>query len=202
MFAVELTPPLAEEAAGEIEEVIASIESSTKEESLKKDCLKRDGFRCVYSGAYDMASTKASLVDVPTHLPVAKTECAHIIPFALGKFDDSRAIETRNKATIWFAIHRYFPALKGKIHAGNINQRENAFTLASSIHRSFGDYDLTFWPQSKVCLIIYFFFIIRKSLIHFWYTGRLVRSAFRWKPPFHYPAQVRRCNNTIRPRRP
>ena len=150
-----MTPPLAEEAAEKIEVAMESIKFSTKKDQkdLKNDCLVRDGFRCIYSGFYDKASVKASLVNVPAGLPVDATECAHIMPLALGKFDDSKAVETRNNTTIWFAIHRYFPALKGKIHAGNINQRANAITLIPSAHKQFGDYDLTFWPKSHVCFM-------------------------------------------------
>lgn len=130
------------------------IETSTRadQERLKIQCLERDGFRCVYSGAYDMDSVKNSLVHLPPGAAGATlTECAHIIPFGLGSFDENNIVQVQNQATIWHAIHRYFPALAGKIEAGNINQVENAITLDPSVHAMFGRYSLTFWPQSQVC---------------------------------------------------
>jgi hypothetical protein len=177
-----VTPSPAEEA-DEIEEAMQHIESSTRQGqgALKKNCLKRDGFKCIYSGAYDWPSVKGSLVNAPKGHPVTPTECAHIIPFALGKFDDSKAVETRNKATIWSAIYRYFPALEGKINAENINQSANAIALNPATHKAFGDYNLTFWPQSQVSLysfISFFFFMLSKVLIKLltfiWCIGRLV----------------------------
>jgi hypothetical protein len=182
----ELTPSLAEEAAEEIADAMQFIESSTRADQklLNTECLRRDGFRCVFSGAYDRASHKASLVQVPAGQTACHTECAHIIPFALGKFDESKGIQCQNKATIWFAIHRYFPSLKGKIHAGNINQPANAITLDPSIHKEFGAYDLSFWPQSQVSLLLSNPYFSRRARFPNLspITGPVVRNAL------HYPS--------------
>jgi hypothetical protein len=151
---VEITPSPVLESADEITNAIHSTDSSTRadQKQLKAQCLMRDGFRCVFSGEYDMTSYKAKLVQPPpdSSPTCTFTECAHIIPFALGNFDESKAIECQNKATIWYAIHRYFPSLKGKLHAGNINQPANAITLDPSVHSNFGAYCLSFWPQGPV----------------------------------------------------
>lgn len=81
----------------------------------------------------------------------AYVECAHIIPFALGSFDEADSVQTRNKSIIWFAIRRYFPEIQHKIDARSINQRGNAMTLNLDTHRAFGAYQICFLPQGMVC---------------------------------------------------
>jgi hypothetical protein len=99
---------------------------------------------------------KKKRVTLPQNARFGGTECAHIIPFALGNFDDKDSLETENKALIWWTLHRYFPALRGKIDAASINQPGNAVTLFSETHDIFGDFELAFWPQENapVCLTI------------------------------------------------
>lgn len=46
------------------------------------------------------------------------------------------------KATVWWAMYRYFPFLKGKIGADSINQPGNAMTLWLDAHDQFGTYDI------------------------------------------------------------
>jgi hypothetical protein len=59
----------------------------------------------VLLGVYDKVRVKASLVNAPVGQPVASTECANIVPFALGKFDDSKQLSPANNATILTTIH-------------------------------------------------------------------------------------------------
>ncbi|KIH90929.1 hypothetical protein SPBR_00979 [Sporothrix brasiliensis 5110] len=128
---------------------MTTIETSTRAEQtmLRNDCLRRDGYRCVFSGMWDIGATAKGIAHpLPTDLE-CYVECAHILPFALGVFDESDAVQTRNKAIIWFCIHRYFPQIQHKIDARSINQRSNAMSLERSLHKSFGEYRVAFSPQ-------------------------------------------------------
>lgn len=95
---------------------------------------------------WDLASCSEEIVHPPPHELQSTLECAHIIPFALGSFDENDAVQTRNKAIIWFAIHRYFPEVSSKIDARSVNQRGNALCLQTSLHTLFGIYDVGFRP--------------------------------------------------------
>lgn len=136
---------------------MATIEQSSRRDQkrLRKQCLQRDGYQCVYSGWFDRHSVKEKRVLLPQGARWGNTECAHIIPFALGSFDDKDSVETQNKALIWWTLHRYFPALQGKIDASSINQPGNAVTLANAVHSVFCDFELMFRPRENapVCLI-------------------------------------------------
>jgi hypothetical protein len=71
------------------------IEASSRKDQarLKAECLRRDGYRCALSGSVDGKSRNkvpsAELSDI------VKTQCAHILPFALRDFDDDQAQEVR-----------------------------------------------------------------------------------------------------------
>lgn len=147
-----MTPsPIFPDMADDIEEAMASMESSQREQTkLKQDCLHRDGRRCVYSGIFDMTSVKEKKITMPQGGRWDFTECAHIIPFALGNSDDTNATETANKAIIWWTLYRYFPTLRGKIDSATINQRENAVIMSLQVRRTFGAFILRFWPREDV----------------------------------------------------
>ena len=121
---------------------MTAIEVSARAEQtrLRKDCLIRDGYQCTYTGRWDLESYEKGLVQPHPRRRWGYVDCAHIIPFALGSFDDTDAVQTRNKAIIWFAIHRYFPETKDLIDARSINQRGNALMLGVDVHRLFGAY--------------------------------------------------------------
>ncbi|KEZ42040.1 hypothetical protein SAPIO_CDS6451 [Scedosporium apiospermum] len=145
---VYVSAPTNPNAPDEIEEAMTEIESSPRndQQKLKTDCLRRDGFRCVISGLYDRQSIRDHLVTPPAGNPSGGTECAHILPFALRKFNERNAQQTENAATIWWGLHRYFPSLRNKIDAGSINQPQNAMTLAVQVHDDFGSYDVALSP--------------------------------------------------------
>lgn len=44
----------------------------------------------------------------------------------------------KNKATTWWALYHYFPALENKIGAETINQPSNVITLDPALHAEFG----------------------------------------------------------------
>jgi len=60
---------------------MSTIEPSFRKDqaSLKADCLRRDGRRCVISGKERV-----------------RTRCAHILPFALRNFNEQNAQEVRD----------------------------------------------------------------------------------------------------------
>ncbi|EPE09344.1 hypothetical protein F503_07120 [Ophiostoma piceae UAMH 11346] len=146
-----VTTPPSLDAEREISLATATIEATTRNDqsSLRSDCLRRDGYRCVYTGAWDIPSCEQQLANPTPDAEGTYVDCAHILPFALGFFDETDALQTRNKSIIWFAIHRYFPALAGKIDARSINQPANAIMINTLCHRHFGEYGLTFEPQGN-----------------------------------------------------
>src|SRR6188768_2323178 len=96
-------------------------------ERLRQDVLRRDGHRCVYAGLYDYDSFLEGRIAVPKGFKVKgeqvdDAECAYILPFALGDWHAERdtPVETENKAAVWWTLHRYFPALQGRIDAAGV----------------------------------------------------------------------------------
>jgi hypothetical protein len=66
-------------------------ESSSRNDQtwLKKSCLKRDGNKCALSGFVDINWAIANLTpEQQATVDTWGTECAHIIPFSLGKFTE------------------------------------------------------------------------------------------------------------------
>jgi hypothetical protein len=59
---------------------LKSIDPAVRELRLKRECLTRDGKKCVITGYLDQAFRDPN--DSTTQLTY--TECAHIIPFPLG----------------------------------------------------------------------------------------------------------------------
>jgi hypothetical protein len=56
---------------------------------VKKDCLVRDGNRCVISGGYDIQAAEKLSARWLRRVRTTSTEAAHIIPFSLRTFTDS-----------------------------------------------------------------------------------------------------------------
>lgn len=46
--------------------------------------------------------------------------------------------QVNNKATIWWALYRYFPYLHGTIGPDSVNQPQNAITLSPHVDQFFG----------------------------------------------------------------
>ncbi|OIW24796.1 hypothetical protein CONLIGDRAFT_692315 [Coniochaeta ligniaria NRRL 30616] len=135
------------DAAAEIANSMAWIEPSVRDQKpLRRDCLRRDNFRCVFSGAVDDTSVVDGKTTRQPGEQIIETECAHVIPFSFGSFDAQSSSDTEAKATIWWTLYRYFPILAGKIGADTINQRENAVTLMIVHHKRFGKMRLRFRP--------------------------------------------------------
>lgn len=155
------------DAAASIAQSAASITSSNinQQEILKKDCLKRDGYRCAYTHVFDRDSAIEHLVVPPTGGTVSPTQLSHILPLALSKFDDAKQHEREAVAVIWFSLYRYFPALNGKIGPGTLNQHQNLITFQISVHDNYYKYLLAFNPlNERVCYSIQVY--LTSYLIH------------------------------------
>jgi hypothetical protein len=139
---------------------LISIESSSRQDqqTIKRQALRREGYKCVYTGIFDRHSVEKKKVSLPQGAKYGGTECAHILPFALGNFQENDALANENKAIIWFTLHRYFPALKPKISSGSINQLGNVATMFREVHDLFGDFKLSFRPQENVPVSLFSFF--------------------------------------------
>lgn len=72
-------------AADNVRESLATLRSSLREDqhALKDRCLDRDGNRCVVTGSCDRDRTTPG-----PGKSRARTQCAHILPFALRSFDE------------------------------------------------------------------------------------------------------------------
>jgi len=124
-----------------IENILAEMaEPSVRQARLKRDCLRRDGNKCVITGFTEVSTLDRD--DITT--PAEYTECAHIIPFSLGSWKDEQ--EARDKAVIWVTLNRCFPSLKQKIAFDHesINNDCNAITTCADLHRKFGNFVFAF----------------------------------------------------------
>ncbi|KDN67077.1 hypothetical protein CSUB01_01720 [Colletotrichum sublineola] len=140
------TPAL--DAAREIARLAALVQSSDRaqQSTLKTQCLKRDGFRCVYSHIADDQSAEDGLVATAVDEITTETNLSHILPLGLRKFDTANAVEREAVGKVWFGLYRYFPGLVGKIAPDTLNQHQNLVTLAASAHRAFDRHRLAFDP--------------------------------------------------------
>jgi hypothetical protein len=148
-----VTPSPNQSAAFEIELARTQIEGSSRtgQNSLKKECLRRDGHRCVVSGLIDSEAYANMPPGERKGTGKTKTQCSHILPFALSKLEEKNATQTKNKATIWWTLYHYFPVLENKIGADTINQPRNAITLDSKLHEEFGQFTFGFQATNEVC---------------------------------------------------
>lgn len=135
--------------------------SRTGQSELKRQCLDRDGGRCVLSGAIDTDRYGKMPPGERKGAKHSRTECAHILPFALSKLKEKTAVQVQNKATTWWALYEYFPALQGKIAADTVNQPGNAVTLSAAIHTEFGSFSFGFQSTEEV----YFYRFTAKTIL-------------------------------------
>ncbi|KAM7202443.1 hypothetical protein V8F33_002851 [Rhypophila sp. PSN 637] len=126
-------------------------EMDDDQSKLRQECLKRDNHRCVISGILDTDHFFTLTRDERKGLVTGGLECAHILPFAIGEFDERSEVQVRKRATIWGALYRYFAGLLSKdiIQAGTINQCENVMMLLQPLQRDFGAYKLALEPLEK-----------------------------------------------------
>lgn len=116
-----------------------------REPRLKKECLARDGSRCVVTGLFDYDSLDPSDTRPST---CVYTECVHIIPFSLSSWSTESEGYTKN--IIWTNLIRHFPTIQAiDFDRENINDTSNTMTMSSDLHRSFGRFDFSFEETSQ-----------------------------------------------------
>ncbi|KAI2672751.1 hypothetical protein DTO027I6_3997 [Penicillium roqueforti] len=98
---------------------------------LRRDCLKRDGYRCTITKHWS-ADHK-----FPPGQPKGTLQAVHIIPSALGSFatDDER----RRISQIWTHIFRYFPSLQSTFDMTSeaVNRADNIMMMVDTFHGEF-----------------------------------------------------------------
>ncbi|KFY16294.1 hypothetical protein V492_01441 [Pseudogymnoascus sp. VKM F-4246] len=124
--------------------LILPPDSKDEQSKMKADCLNRDDHRCAITRSLDENWQMAHRDLYPKDTIVDVTECAHILPHALGSFDPDRAQEVENAAVVWAALYRFFPALVGQIEPETINSNSNGITLSTNLYRYFGRFGLYF----------------------------------------------------------
>ncbi len=93
------------EESSEIENAIMMIESSTREQKrLRSACLRREEYRCPFTGTLDVDSVSKKEVTLAVGEEQAHLFCAHILPFGLGSFNESNAQEVSTNLFQVFAL--------------------------------------------------------------------------------------------------
>ncbi|CAG8910015.1 unnamed protein product [Penicillium egyptiacum] len=116
----------------------SSGEPLARESRPSEECLKRDGYKCVITGEFDLSSP-----NLKVGIRRALTECAHIIPFSLGTWKDEK--DRKAKDIIWANLVHMFLSLETINFAQeNINDTRNAITLVGELHKCFGYFDFAF----------------------------------------------------------
>ncbi|KAK2780543.1 hypothetical protein CKAH01_00487 [Colletotrichum kahawae] len=124
-------------------DLLGSVSKSANEiKHLSETSLARDGRRCVYTGNIDIHHVQ----DEPDTEAVAHTAPRHVLPYWLKDHTEDTPRETEAKRAIWWSIHRYFPALAGRIDGSSIDQPANVLTLNESVFSDFGECQLAFKP--------------------------------------------------------
>ncbi|KAN0074357.1 hypothetical protein V8E54_008294 [Elaphomyces granulatus] len=149
----QLTSSPAVDSQFRVECIMSEVSPSSRveQDELRSKCLRRDNWRCVVTRAVDMF-TVLRCPDWPEAeegINMAATECAHVLPLALAKFDSNRNLEVYNHSLIWEAIYRYFPGVKSLLKSETINSPINAMTLDHGLHLLFGSFRLAFEETSQ-----------------------------------------------------
>ena len=129
--------------------------SRNDQKRLKERALIRDGGNCVISGIPDSKYNPGTVG--------SRTECAHILPFSIGSFNDNPSREVpqisfpeqsvhmlslpqvSEAAETFAAIHFVFPELCS-FDSENVNDDCNAFTLEMSLHQDFDELRIALLP--------------------------------------------------------
>ncbi|KAJ5091336.1 hypothetical protein NUU61_006206 [Penicillium alfredii] len=122
-----------------IENLLADDTHSLNREQqrLRNHCLARDGQRCVITNAWNSGYTQRPNPSV--HAPLV---AAHIIPFALGQFQENAPDDRYRHASIWTNLNRYFPELRSRLHfsSEDINEEQNVMMMVGAFHDEFGSF--------------------------------------------------------------
>lgn len=113
------------------------------QQRLRRNCLARDGYRCVLTKFWDITTTPH-----PSGQPVHPLRAVHILPFSLGNFrnDDERS----RMSAVWTNIFRCFPSLRYRLNMmlGDVNREDNILMMASVFHEDFGKFHFILEPTT------------------------------------------------------
>ena len=111
--------------------------------SLRENALLRDGDKCVITGHYNVLS------DSDADGMTSRLEAAHIMPFALGRFQND--YERQRMVAVWANILHYFPNVRSRLnfYYENINSMENVMMLSNYLHDEFGSFRLALEPTGN-----------------------------------------------------
>ena len=140
-----------------VEKLTMTTRPSTRNDQkrLKERTLIRDGGNCVISGIPDSKYNPGAVG--------LRTECAHILPFSIGLFNNNSSKEVpqisvleqrvhmlnfpqiSEAAEIFAAIHFVFPELCN-FDSESVNNDCNAFTLGMDLHQDFDELRIALLP--------------------------------------------------------
>ncbi|OJD17592.1 hypothetical protein AJ78_02343 [Emergomyces pasteurianus Ep9510] len=149
--APEVTPSPPPDAEHGYEDIAADMiepSSRSSQSSLKRQCFKRDNYRCMITGKYDKKYAPGNIAnEIVTQ--TGKTELVHILPFSLGKYRNSR--EEIRLIKIWEAIYTCFPAIRHhtNLSASKINDISNLMSLLGELHDAFGEFEVALESTSE-----------------------------------------------------
>ncbi|GFF81102.1 polyketide synthase, putative [Aspergillus udagawae] len=144
----EITPSSRIGLEDSLEDLAAMTDKSmtrVKQQQLRVEALRRDGNKCVISGEYDV-----NLEDEYPDEVTADLETAHIIPFAISKFDGDS--ERMRMVKIWSNMFHYFPSIRSRLNFqyDQINSLTNVMMLSAGMHKQFGRFSMTLEPTDTL----------------------------------------------------
>ncbi|KAI5310316.1 hypothetical protein KEM55_008570 [Ascosphaera atra] len=119
-----------------------NLESATRhrQQALKDDVLRRDGYQCIVTGVVAKGTEGAS----GRH---GNLVAAHIIPLSTAKFG---SLEKRTSiSAVWGALTHFFPQLGKQFGPENINSASNVLTLFEPIYKEFDAFNFCLEPDEE-----------------------------------------------------
>ncbi|KAG2007981.1 hypothetical protein CC2G_013463 [Coprinopsis cinerea AmutBmut pab1-1] len=125
--------------------------------TVKKYALKRDGYRCMLTGAFDATACEqlpeilAKLTENPKNT-YTETECWYILPDAMnrGVDDDHDADNLKGPwgSTVWRLPQRFgYNHILNELNDSNINRLDNVLTLAPEVRIAFDNLKIWLVPS-------------------------------------------------------
>ncbi|CAI7641584.1 unnamed protein product [Penicillium viridicatum] len=113
------------------------------QQRLRRNCLARDGYRCVLTKCWDIGTTPH-----PAGEPVHVLQAVHILPFSLGNFRNN--VQRSRMSAVWTNIFRCFPRLQYRLDMmmGDVNREDNILMMASVFHEDFGKFRFILEPTT------------------------------------------------------
>lgn len=116
---------------------------------LRGRIRRRDGYRCLISGAYDCATSHLWNMADPAGVS-ADLDVGYIIPYSIIrslKCDDNDD-ERRRQAGIWKILYRYFPDTRDildtlKSNESDMDDTLNVMMIEKCLHQEYGGFHMT-----------------------------------------------------------